>query len=80
MADVPTFEHQGGDDAVTPRSITVAGLWLQFDADQVSKGTDEEQAVSAIELINSVLQRQPYGLGAQLLGANASIEIVQVPT
>lgn len=48
---------------------------MQFDADQVTKGNNEEQVHQAVELINKVLQREPYGLCAQLLAGIYELEI-----
>ena len=55
--------------------ITIRRVDLQFDADQVTHGTAEEQAVQAIEHINLTLQREPFGLGAQLIVHPDEIEI-----
>jgi len=41
-------------------------ITLTFDSDQITSGSDEEQIQAAIDEINLVLQRQPYGLGAQV--------------
>ena len=49
------------------KSIAVHRLSLQFDADQITHGTPEEQAAQAIALLNTVLQREPFGLAAQLI-------------
>ena len=57
--------------------ITIKNLWIQFDADQIMTGTDKEQALQAIEMINGVMQREPYGFGAQILHShidNSDIE------
>ena len=48
------------------KSITVRRLDLQFDADQITHGPAAAQVDRAIELINLTLQREPFGLGAQL--------------
>jgi hypothetical protein len=56
-------------------SITIHRLSLQFDADQITHGQSDEQADQAIELINSVLQRQPLGLSAQLIATRDEIEV-----
>ena len=40
---------------------------LQFDSDQITSGDDLEQVQQAVDHINGVLQREPYGLGAQLM-------------
>ena len=49
------------------RAITIRNLSIQFDADQNTTGSDMEQARQAIELINGVLQREPFGLAAQIM-------------
>lgn len=57
------------------RVITAYRLDLQFDADQITHGTKDEQVRQAIDLINGVLQREPCGLGAQLIDHADEIEI-----
>lgn len=57
------------------KSITVHRLSLQFDADQITRGNSEQQARDAVELINAVLQREPFGLSAQLIAAPDEIEV-----
>jgi hypothetical protein len=47
--------------------ITIHRLSLQFDAGQITRGTPEQQGRQAVELINLVLQKEPFGLGAQLI-------------
>lgn len=47
--------------------ITVHRLSLQFDANQITHGRSEQQVRDAVDLINLTLQREPFGLGAQLL-------------
>ena len=49
------------------KSITIHGLTLQFDAGQITHGCDADQARQAVELLNLTLQREPFGLGAQLI-------------
>lgn len=39
---------------------------LEFDADQLTVGSKEEQEIAAVELVNLTLQREPYGLGANV--------------
>jgi hypothetical protein len=56
-------------------SITIHRLSLQFDADQITHGGPEEQAAQAVALINQVLQRQPFGLSAQLIATRDEIEV-----
>jgi len=57
------------------RAITIHRLDLQFDANQITHGSAEQQANQAIDLINSVLQREPLGLGAQLFAHPDEIEV-----
>lgn len=57
------------------KTITIRRLDLQFDADQITSGTNQAQADQAIDAINLVLQREPFGLGAQLLAYREEIEI-----
>ena len=49
------------------KSITLHGLTLQFDAGQITHGSADDQARQAVELINLTLQREPFGLGAQII-------------
>ena len=58
------------------KSITIHRLSLQFDADQITHGRREKQASQAVELINAVLLREPFGLGAQLIDTPDEIEEV----
>jgi len=39
---------------------------LVFDMDQITYGPVDDQVFQAIQIINGTLQRQPYGLGAQM--------------
>jgi hypothetical protein len=55
--------------------ITVHRLSLQFDANQITHGRNEQQVRQAVELINLTLQREPFGLGAQLIVHRDEIEI-----
>ena len=57
------------------KSITIHRLSLQFDADQITHGRPDEQAAQAIVLINTVLQRKPFGLAAQLIATRDEIEV-----
>jgi len=57
------------------KAITIHRVEVQFDADQVTHGTAEQQADQAIEQINLTLQRQPFGLGAQLIVHRDEIEV-----
>lgn len=54
------------------KTITVRNVVLQFDGDQITSGDKRCQAGQAIELINLSLQREPFGLGAQITWAGAS--------
>lgn len=56
-------------------SITIHRLSLQFDAGQITHGCPEEQANQAVNLINQVLQREPFGLSAQLIATPDEIEV-----
>jgi predicted RNA-binding Zn-ribbon protein involved in translation (DUF1610 family) len=56
-------------------SITLHRLSLQFDADQITHGQSEDQAAQAVDLINLVLQREPFGLAAQLIATRDEIEV-----
>lgn len=57
------------------KTITIRRLDLQFDAHQVTTGSTEQQARQALELINLTLQREPFGLGAQLFAHRDEIEV-----
>ena len=57
------------------KTITIRRLDLQFDADQITRGSTEQQARQALELINLTLQREPFGLGAQLYAHPDEIEV-----
>ncbi|HPY31859.1 MAG TPA: hypothetical protein PLT00_12870 [Verrucomicrobiota bacterium] len=56
-------------------TITVHRLDLQFDADQITQGPAAAQVDQALQLINLALQREPFGLGAQLFVPRDEIEI-----
>ena len=55
--------------------ITIHRLSLQFDAGQITHGSRDDQARQAVDLINLILQREPFGLGAQLIAHRDEIEI-----
>jgi len=57
------------------KTITIRRLDLQFDANQITHGSAEQQADQAIRLINLTLQREPFGLGAQLYAHPDEIEV-----
>jgi hypothetical protein len=62
------------------KTISIHRLQLQFDADQVTAGTNAEQADQAVEAINAILQREPFGLGAQLIACPDEIEVTSDPS
>jgi predicted RNA-binding Zn-ribbon protein involved in translation (DUF1610 family) len=55
--------------------ITIHRLSLQFEADHITHGQPDEQADQAVNLINQVLQREPFGLAAQLIATRDEIEV-----
>ena len=55
--------------------ITIHRLSLQFDAGQITHGSRDDQARQAVDLINLILQREPFGLGAQLIVHRDEIEV-----
>lgn len=57
------------------KTINIHRLQLQFDGDQVTGGSAFDQAMDAVSLINQTLQREPYGLGAQLIAYTDEIEV-----
>ena len=57
------------------KAITIHRLSLQFDAGQITHGGNEQQARQAVDLINTLLQREPFGLGAQLIATPDEIEV-----
>ena len=57
------------------RIITVHGLDLQFNADQITHGPTQQQVNQAIDVINLTLQREPFGLAAQIIVHPDEIEI-----
>ena len=61
------------------KAITVHRLSLQFDAGQITRGSDDNQAREAVKLINLILQREPFGLGAQLIVHPDEIEVESHP-
>ena len=56
-------------------TVTIHRLSLQFDADQITNGRPDEQAAQAVDLINSVLHGQLFGLSAQLIAVRDEIEV-----
>ena len=57
------------------KTITIKNLSIQFDGN--STDSPLKQAQEALELINITLQREPYGLGAQILSSgldNSDVE------
>ena len=57
------------------KTITIRRLDLQFDSNQITRGSAEQQARQAVDLINLTLQREPFGLGAQLYAHPDEIEV-----
>ena len=57
------------------RTITIRRLDLQFDADQITRGSVKQQAKQALELINQTLQQESFGLAPQLIVHPDEIEI-----
>ena len=57
------------------KTITLRRIELQFDAGQLTHGPAALQARQAVELINLTLQREPFGLGAQLFVHPDEVEI-----
>lgn len=55
--------------------ITIYRLDLQFDANQITHGSAAQQARQAVDLINLALQRDPFGLGAQIYAHPDEIEV-----
>ena len=55
--------------------ITVHGLTLQFDANEITHGHEGQQVRQAVHLINLTWKREPFGLGAQLIVHPDEIEI-----
>jgi hypothetical protein len=60
--------------------ITIHRLSLQFDADQITSGNKHQQARQALDLSNGILQREPFGLGAQLIATPDEIEVEATTT
>jgi len=61
------------------KTIIVRRLELQFDAGQLTHGAAARQVDQAIALINQTLQREPFGLAAQLILHRDEIEIENQP-
>jgi len=57
------------------KTITLRRLDLQFDADRITHGSAGQQARQAVDLINLALQREPFGLGAQIYSHPDEIEV-----
>ena len=57
------------------KAITIHRLSLQFDAGQITHGSNGQQARQAVDLINTLLQREPFGLGAQIIATPDEIEV-----
>ena len=74
-----SFSGQSVKRHGTMKIITIHRLSLQFDAGQITRGTRTEQARQAVNLINLTLQREPFGLGAQLFDHPDEVEIESHP-
>lgn len=62
------------------KTIQIKNLVIQFDSNSESEESVKEQVQSAIDQINGVLQREPYGLGAQILSSgldDSDIEVIE---
>lgn len=59
------------------KTITIKNLVLQFDGDD-SDLSSKEQAQNVIDQINGVLQREPYGLGAQIMSSGLDDSDIEV--
>ncbi len=57
------------------KTITLRRIELQFDTGQLTHGPAVQQARQAVELINLTLQREPFGLGAQLFLHPDEVEV-----
>lgn len=49
------------------KTLLIRNLVIQIDADQITGGDDTNQAIDAVDLINTLLRREPHGLGAQIM-------------
>lgn len=59
------------------KTITIKNLQIQIDENN-SGSSPKEQAQNAIEQINGVLQREPYGLGAQIMSSGLDDSDIEV--
>lgn len=59
------YNSRDDDCPDVPRTSEVK-VRLSFDLDQTTVGSEIEQQAAAIDSINLTLQREPYGLGAQI--------------
>lgn len=59
------------------KTIIIKNLVLQFDGDDSDLST-KERVQNAIEQINGVLQREPYGLGAQIMSSGLDDSDIEV--
>lgn len=62
------------------KTIQIKNLVIQIDLDSQNQDSVQEQVQSAIDQINGVLQREPYGLGAQILSSgldDSDIEVIE---
>ena len=73
--DLPQFD---GDYSEKNKVVTVRGLTLQFDVTTNLPISALDLARDAVEQINLTLQRQPSGLGAQLLASGIDASDVKI--
>lgn len=59
------------------KRLAVLNLTLQFDADQLTRGDARMQAEQALDLINLALQRDSFGLGAQLSAEPGRLRFIE---
>lgn len=57
------------------KSITIHRISLQFEANQITHGTPEEQANEALDMVNTVLLREMDNFGAQIITVRDEIEV-----
>ncbi len=59
------------------KTINIKNVTIQIDDDGSGRSV-KDQAQDAINQINGVLQREPYGLGAQILGSELDDSDIEV--
>lgn len=60
------------------RTLVVRGVELHFDADIATAGSDSEQALQALGMINNHLDRMAGGARPQLFARGEAEEIIEV--